>query len=49
MKSPWSNAYSKNGDHHYQFEDPQDVGLVCLCDACSREELDAGRVSFIMY
>ena len=53
VHSPWTNGYSAN--FSYKFADPQEFGLVTLCDDCAKEELalshvsHSGRVSHIMF
>ena len=47
VHSPWTNGYSAN--FSYKFADPQEFGLVTLCDDCAKEELASGRVSHIMF
>lgn len=49
VKSAWSGAYSKRGNHCYKYENPDDFGLVVLCDSCSSEELKANRIGMIIY
>ena len=43
VHSPWTNGYSTN--FSYKFADPQEFGLVTLCDDCAKEELALGHVS----
>ena len=47
VHGPWSNVYSAN--YSYRFADPQDFGLVSLCDECAEKELALGHVELIMY
>lgn len=47
IHSPWSNVYSAK--FNYRFADPQDLGLVSLCDDCAEEELALGHVGRIMF
>lgn len=47
VKGPWTSAYSANIS--YKYADPQDCGLVTLCEDCAKKELDADNVGLIMY
>ena len=47
VHSPWTNVYS--AQHSYKYADPQDLGLVTLCDDCAGKELGSGHAGLIMY
>ena len=47
VHSPWTNGYSAN--YNYRFADPQDLGLVTLCNDCAKEELALGHVSHLLF
>lgn len=47
VHSPWTNGFSTH--YSYRFADPQDFGLVTLCDSCAKEELASGHVGHILF
>lgn len=47
VHSSWANGYST--DYSYRYADPQELGLVTLCDDCAKEELALGHVNHLMF